>query len=466
MKQRYSKILILFLLVLAGSNAFAQQIKGVVTDSVTHEPLMYISVYYQEKRDMGTITNIDGEYKLETRRNGGTLVFSAVGYISKTVKVGSGNQTINIQLAPDNVVLNEVVVKPKKEKYSRKNNPAVEFMKKVIEHKKAQVLEVNDYYQYDKYEKMKMSINDLTPEKLEKGIYKKYSFLKDQVEVSETTNKLILPISVQETASQTIFRKDPQNKKTIIKGKNSNGIEEFFNTGDMLGTVLKDVFADINIYEDDIRLLQQRFVSPIGSSAISFYKYYLMDTLMVDKRECVHLTFVPQNSQDFGFTGHLYVLNDSTYAVQKCTMNLPKKTGVNFVNRMDIVQQYEQLPNGNWVLSDFLFLANIFMRMIPELFTINNSRIPRTIKRIYRTGTLSSNWVVSICSVTTPSRYTESIIACMDTDDSHILANNSNIPVNKFNIADTNATIPVLPILKRIPATDIAVKRIVSEKNN
>lgn len=77
-----------------------------------------------------------------------------------------------------------------------------------------------------------------------------------------------------------------------------------------------------------------------------------MDTLMVDKRECVHLTFVPQNSQDFGFTGHLYVLKDSTYAVQKCTMNLPKKSGVNFVNRMDIVQQYEQLPNGNWVLAD------------------------------------------------------------------------------------------------------------------
>ena len=98
---------------------------------------------------------------------------------------------------------------------------------------------MNEYYQYDKYEKMKMSINDLTPEKLEKGIYKKYSFLRDQVEVSETTNKLILPISVQETSSQTIYRKNPENKKTIIKGKNSNGIEEFFSTGDMLGTVLK-----------------------------------------------------------------------------------------------------------------------------------------------------------------------------------------------------------------------------------
>ena len=350
MKQRYT-IYALFLLSLFVSISASAQIKGVITDSLTNEPLMYITVQYEGK-GVGGISNANGEYQVETRKGWDELTFSAVGYITKKVKLKPGTRVLNVKLQSDDIMLSEVVVKPKKEKYSRKNNPAVEFMKKVIEHKKAQVLEVNEYYQYDKYEKMKMSINDLTPEKLEKGIYKKYSFLKDQVEVSETTNKLILPISVQETASQTIFRKDPQNKKTIIKGKNSNGIEEFFNTGDMLGTVLKDVFADINIYEDDIRLLQQRFVSPIGSSAISFYKYYLMDTLMVDKRECVHLTFVPQNSQDFGFTGHLYVLNDSTYAVQKCTMNLPKKTGVNFVENLDIVQQFEQLPDSNWVLTD------------------------------------------------------------------------------------------------------------------
>lgn len=73
---------------------------------------------------------------------------------------------------------------------------------------------------------------------------------------------------------------------------------------------------------------------------------------MVDKQECVHLTFVPQNPQDFGFTGHLYVVKDSTYAVKRCTMNLPKRTGVNFVDNMDIVQEYEQLPDGNWVLTD------------------------------------------------------------------------------------------------------------------
>lgn len=350
MKQQYNKIIILLLLLFVAPKTFSQ-IRGVVTDSISHEPLMYISVFYEGK-GVGTTSNAKGEYKIETRKGWDKISFSAVGYITKIVKITPGMSELNVILSPDNVLLNEVVVKPKKEKYSRKNNPAVDFMRLVIEHKKSQDLTVNDYYQYDKYEKMKMALNDLTPEKLEKGIYKKYSFLKDQVEVSETTHKLILPISIQETASQTIYRKDPESKKTIIKGMNTNGIEEFFSTGDMLGTVLKDVFSDINIYDDDIRLLQRRFVSPIGSSAISFYKYYLMDTIMVDRDKCVHLTFVPQNSQDFGFTGHLYVLADSTYAVKQCTMNLPKKTGVNFVDNMDIVQEYEQLPNGNWVLKN------------------------------------------------------------------------------------------------------------------
>ena len=350
MKQRYT-IYALFLLSLFVSISASAQIKGVITDSLTNEPLMYITVQYEGK-GVGGISNANGEYQVETRKGWDELTFSAVGYITKKVKLKPGTRVLNVKLQSDDIMLSEVVVKPQKEKYSRKNNPAVEFMKKVIENKKALKLEENDYYQYQKYEKMKMSLNDGTPGKMDKCSYEKFSFFKDQVEVSPKTNKMILPISIKETASKTIFRKSPKSEKTIIEGMNSTGIEEFFNTGDMLGTILTDVFSDINIYDDDIRLLQRRFVSPIGRGAISFYKYYLMDTLMVDRQECVHLTFVPQNPQDFGFTGHLYVVKDSTYAVKKCTMNLPKKTGVNFVENLDIVQQFEQLPDGNWVLTD------------------------------------------------------------------------------------------------------------------
>lgn len=346
--KRYILTTLCLLWALIGLQA---QIRGVITDSITREPLMYITVQYEGK-GVGTISNANGEYEVETRTGWYELTYSAVGYRTKRVKFKPGTKVINVKLVSDDIMLTEVVVKPQKEKYSRKNNPAVEFMKKVIENKKGLRLEENDYYSYQKYEKMKMSINDVTPEKLEKGIYKKFSFFKDQVELSPKTNKMILPISIKETASRTVYRKSPKSQKTIIEGMNSTGIEEFFSTGDMLGTILTDVFSDINIYDDEIRLLQHHFISPIGRNAISFYKFYLMDTLMVDKRECVHLTFVPQNSQDFGFTGHLYVVKDSTYAVKRCTMNLPKKTGINFVENMDIVQQFKQLPDSNWVLTD------------------------------------------------------------------------------------------------------------------
>lgn len=332
--------------------AKGQMISGVVTDSVTKEAVMYASVVYEDKRDSGTSTNIDGEYKLLSRGKGKRLIFSALGYKSKTVSVKGGEEVINVVLEQESIALNEVVVKARKDKYSRKNNPAVEFMKKVISNKKHQKLEENDYYRYNKYEKMKLSINDITEESMKKGIYKKYAFIKDQVERSLVTGKMILPISVQETVSEVVYRKNPEDKKEIIHGVNNNGIEEYFSSGEMLGTILKEVFANVNIYDNEIRLLRQRFVSPISDNSISFYKFYLMDTVKIEDRECVHLTFVPQNSQDFGFTGHLYVLKDSTYAVRKCIMNLPKNTGVNWVNNMNIVQKFHQLSNGNWALTD------------------------------------------------------------------------------------------------------------------
>jgi hypothetical protein len=344
------KLAILFILSLV-SNCLSAQLKGVVTDSLTNEPLMYISVYYDGK-GVGGVTNINGEYNIETRKGWNVVTFSSIGYKTKKVTIQPGQHVLNVKLSSDDVMLAEVVVKPKKERYTKKNNPAVDLMRNVVKYKRKQELEANDYYKFDRYEKMKMSLNNITDEKLENGIYKKYAFLKNHVEKSTVTESFILPFSVQETASQVIYRKDPESQKTIIKGMNTSGISELFATGEGFGTVLKDAFSNINIYDDEIRLLQRRFTSPISNEGINFYKYYIMDTIKVDNDSCYHLTFVPQNSQDFGFTGHLYVMKDSTYAVKRCTMNLPHKSGVNFVNQMFIVQNYVQLPNGNWALKD------------------------------------------------------------------------------------------------------------------
>lgn len=343
------KRILFFIVLCMGVSGLSAQIHGVVTDSETGEPLPYINIYYDGK-GVGTITDIDGKYSISYHQGWNELTFSVVGYATQVISVNSRTKELNVKMKPD-LVLQEVVVKPKKEKYSRKNNPAVEMMKKVINAKKANNLEENDFYQYDKYQKITFSLNEITADSInESKLFKKYPFLKERVEVCEVTGKNILPISVDETVSQKLYRKDPKSEKTIIKGLNSSGINDIFSTGDMLTTVLKDVFQDINIYEDRFRFLQYPFDSPVSKSGIGFYKYYIMDTIQVERDKCFHLTFVPNNSQDFGFTGHLYILADSTYRVRKCVMNLPKKSDINFVDHMIIEQEFEELPTGEWVL--------------------------------------------------------------------------------------------------------------------
>ena len=168
--------------------------------------------------------------------------------------------TLNVSLVPDSKQLQGVVVKAKRRhKYSRKDNPAVELMRRVIAAKKQTHLENHDFYQYDKYQKVTMAINNLTPDELEGSMFKKAPWLLDQVETCPYNNKLILPISVDETLTQHIYRKDPRDEKDIVLGQSTKGISKLIQTGEAMNTVVKDLFKDINLYDDQINLLQKRF---------------------------------------------------------------------------------------------------------------------------------------------------------------------------------------------------------------
>ena len=340
----------------------AQQIKGVVTDAKTGEPLPYLAVYYEGK-GVGAITDDEGRFTVAKHPEWKELVFSSVGYEVKIVPITVNTHTLNVQLTELDHTLDEVVVRPRREKYSRKNNPAVELMKKVVAHKALDDLKQKDYYSFNTYQKLTFAVNNITADSLkESKIFQKFPFFRDQVEYCPEIEKKILPVSVDETVTQNIYRKHPESEKSIVKGINSTGVNELFNTGDILTTVLKDVFQNVNVYEDRVRLLQYPFDSPISDNGIGFYRYYIMDTLQVDQDKCFHLSFVPNNSQDFGFTGHLYILADSTFRLKRCVLNLPEKTDVNFVESLHITQEFGALPTGEWVqqTDDMLCEMNFF----------------------------------------------------------------------------------------------------------
>ena len=342
------KLLLLFLL--CSPLTLHAQLTGHVIDAETGDSIPFASVVYKG-HEIAVASNAGGRYAI-ARHNGWALTFSAVGYVSQTVTVTAGTGSVlNVRLKPATRALKGVTVKARRHRYSRKNNPAVELMRKVVAHKKQTRLENRDYYQYNKYQKITLAFNDITPEKLETPRLKKMPWVKDQVEMCSYNKKLILPLSVDETVTQKVYRKKPHSEKSIVKGQNSTGINDLLQTGDILTTTLKDVFTDVNIYDDQVRLLQYPFTSPIGKDAIAFYRFYIEDTVYVERDRCIHLHFLPNNQQDFGFRGDIYILADSSYQVKRCELTIPRRSDVNFVENLKVIQEFTQLPDSSWVLT-------------------------------------------------------------------------------------------------------------------
>ena len=317
----------------------AQLITGTITDKEFGEPMPGVHVYFVDDKSTMVVSDINGKYKIAARK--GDLVFSIVGYDHYIVSIQEGKfQKVDVQLTETAQALDEVQIVRKKQKYSRKNNPAVEMMRKVIAAKKSSNLYEHDFFSYMKYEKMTLALNEFTEKVFEDDHFKHFPFLKEHVETCPETGKLILPLTVEEKVSRQIFRHTPKTEKTIVTGQHNEGVTELINTGDIVNNMLADCFTDIDIYKDDVRLLQYPFISPISTKkAIGFYRYFIADTLMVGREECFQVDFTPNNAQDFGFSGSLFILADSTWRLKKVHLNIPARSDVNYVEQMACSQR-------------------------------------------------------------------------------------------------------------------------------
>ena len=376
------------------------QVTGRVIDSKTREVIDYVNVYYDGK-NVGEQTDENGRFAIKEDSTWHELTISSLGYQTQVYRLKDfgTNKNITIRLVPENQILEGVTVSSKRGRYSRKNNPAVELMRKVIAHKKSFDLRSKDFLTYTKYEKMTFSLNEVSDKVFDEGEYKRFAFLKDHVEKSPQTGKLTLPLTVDETLSEIYYRKDPKSEKQVIKGESNKGVTELVNTGEILTTTLKDIFTDVDIYEEECRLLQFPFKSPIANSAISFYRYYLQDTLFIEQDKVVDVEFLPNNQQDFGFSGHLYILldPDSTFQVRRVELTIPRRSDVNFVENMLISQDFTQLESGDRIAStnDMLvelqlskWLGKFQVQRVTRLTNVSFEEIPRSLFKHIKGNTL------------------------------------------------------------------------------
>lgn len=324
-------------------------VRGVVRDSLTREPIPYASVLLKGT-DRGVLTDDNGRYTIVTTLPFDSVMASSLGYTTKAVasRKRGDNVQVDIDLVSTGVLLGEVIAKPRREHYSKKNNPAVAFMEKIRHTQDLNDPRRHDNYNYNKYERITLALNDYQfNDSAKRGFDKMFSFVKEYIDTSEVSGKPILNVALREKLSSVHYRKEPKGEKEFVTGLRSSGIDEMLDKQSMQ-TFYEDVLREVDVYDNDIVLMQTRFVSPLSRIAPDFYKFYLTDTVFVDTTRCVELTFVPRNPSTMGFTGRFYVpVGDTTMFIKRIVLRVPHDINLNFINGLVISQDYEKAPDGS-----------------------------------------------------------------------------------------------------------------------
>ncbi len=359
---------ILALLVLAapalGQTASVTSITGLVRDSLSREGIAYASISLMGTSE-GTIANDKGGFNINTRASFTRLRISAMGYKTKEVEIKPGQgSVILVDLVSSGVELDEVVVRKGKEKYSKKDNPAVEMIRKLRARRDDNDPKRFPHYGYTQYERMMLGLGNLDdiiskPEE--------QAWISEYADTSMLTGKRVLPISIKETVARDYY--DATGHKRIILGSKHAGIDERIDQ-DNVKKILDDFMGEIDIFQNDVTLLTNRFVSPLSRIAVDFYKFYLNDTVDVDGERCAVLSFVPFTPQTFGFLGRLYVsLEDTTMFIKRVSMGVPYDINLNYVERMSVVQDFDRAPNGSRLkVRDNIEVSFKLMPGVPEAF--------------------------------------------------------------------------------------------------
>lgn len=358
MKTNYSyhfiKSTILLLFVILPAALIAQQtvIKGVVSDARTHETMPGVSISF-DATSTGGSTDVQGNYRIVGQGSYNRIKISFIGYktIFKDITPGI-NQTIDIVLSEDRRTLNEVVVKSgKKLRYTNKNNPAVELIRKVIAHKDQNRVENYNYAEYQQYERVIFSLSDLSEKFKNKRIFKNYQFLFTEQDSDAIGGKNLLPIYMEEKLSNNYFRKSPFVKKQVIQASKQVKYDENFVDNEGLKTYFNRLYMDIEIYDNNIPLLGNQLLSPIADGAPAFYKFFITDTIKDVSPQLIELSFTPRNTNNMLFEGKIYITMDENYAVQKAELTVNKNINLNFVRKMQTTLAYAKTESGKYRLS-------------------------------------------------------------------------------------------------------------------
>jgi hypothetical protein len=323
------------------------KVHGKVVDAKTGSGLAYATVQFLGDQQ-GTRTDIDGNFYMETGGKPKQIRASYVGYKTQQadIKPGTSNE-ITISMQDVSVDIKEITIRPKK--YSKKNNPAVDLIEEVFKHKDQNRKEGLDFCKVDKYEKLECDFNGITERFKHRWYFKKFQFMWNYLDTNKVDQKIALPTFIRERLLTNYYRKDPaRSSKDYLHAEQNTGLNPDFDIDQGgISTYLNTIYQDIDIYSPTIPMLATQFIGPLSGAANAFYRFYIVDTIVIDGKKHADIFFAPRNKTDLAFMGNMIVVLDSTYAVKKVEMGISKEINLNWVSALHLVQDFDFVGTGS-----------------------------------------------------------------------------------------------------------------------
>ena len=347
------KLLSVFLFLGIFMSQAQTKVGGHVFDG-NNESVAFANILFKGSSE-GTITNENGRFYLESDETWNTIIISFIGY--ETIEL-SLESKVNLDLK---LILNEAAAQLDAVllvtgKQSKKNNPAIDILRKVWAKKRENGLKRFKQYEYDKYEKVEFDINTIDSSLINSKLFRGMEFVFEQVDTSSVTGKTYLPMFINEAASRVYGDNFIKKEKEVLKGNKNSG----FNDNQVVIDFVGDLYSDYNIYDNYLKFFDKSFVSPLSRTGIQTYNYVLSDSAFIDNKWCYNIIYYPRRKNELTFKGDFWVA-DTTYAIKEINLQASKSANINWVKEIYIEQEFEVLNDSlflvkrDYMMSDFAF---------------------------------------------------------------------------------------------------------------
>lgn len=346
------KLLLLFTILNSIYSLAQTKVSGYVFDE-SNQPIPFASVIFKGST-IGTITNEDGRFYLESDENWDVLEISFLGYELQSYKIPKRvNYDLKFTLKEEAATLDAVVIVTGKQSKKASENPAIRILKKIWERKRQNGLKQFKQYEYDQYEKVEFDLNTIDSALIKSKLFRGMEFVFEEVDTSRVTGKTYLPIFLNESVKKVSGDNELDKKREDLIGNKNSG----FSNNQIIIDFIDDLYSDYNVYDNYLKFFDKSFVSPLSRTGVQTYNYVLSDSAFIDNKWCYNIIYYPRRKNELTFKGDFWV-NDSTYAIKEINLQASKSANINWVKEIYIEQEFDVLNDSLFLIKRDYFLSD------------------------------------------------------------------------------------------------------------